>query len=80
MRSILILTMALGVARASAQTMTASDLEAFLDGVMPLQLQREDIGGAAVVVVKDGKILFSKGYGYADVAQGPPVMARCMTR
>lgn len=32
-----------------------------------MQLQREDIAGAVVVVVKNGEVLFSKGYGYADV-------------
>ncbi|HEY3928148.1 MAG TPA: serine hydrolase domain-containing protein [Candidatus Koribacter sp.] len=53
--------------------MTASDMEAFLDGMVPLQLQREDIAGAVVVVVKDGKVLFSKGYGYADVKKKVPV-------
>src|SRR2546430_15551431 len=51
----------------SAPQLTASDVEAFLDGVVPMQLQREDIAGAVVVVVKDGNILVSKGYGYADV-------------
>src|SRR6185503_11314982 len=45
----------------------------FLDGVMPLQLKREDVAGAVVVIVKDGSILFSKGYGYADVAKKKPV-------
>jgi len=58
MRFILILTMAFGLSQANAQTMTATDVEAFLDGVLPLQLQREDIAGATVVVVKDDKILF----------------------
>src|SRR5262245_46228327 len=53
----------------SAPELTAKDLEAFLDGVMPLQIKREDIAGAVVVIVKDGSILFSKGYGYADVAK-----------
>lgn len=53
--------------------LTANDLEAFLDGVMPLQLKREDIAGAVIVVVKDGSILFSKGYGYSDVAKKKPV-------
>jgi CubicO group peptidase (beta-lactamase class C family) len=47
--------------------LTAADLEAFLDGVMPLQLGREDIAGAVISVVKDGKVLFAKGYGYSDV-------------
>jgi CubicO group peptidase (beta-lactamase class C family) len=75
MRLIPLLMVTLALTRAGAQTMTASDVEAFLDGLMPLQLQREDIAGAAIVVVKDGKILFSKGYGYADVAQRKPATA-----
>ena len=55
--------------------LTASDAEAFLEGVVPLQLAREDIAGATIVVVKDGKILFAKGYGYADVKEKKPVSA-----
>lgn len=53
--------------------MTAEDVGAFLDGIMPLQLQREDIAGAVVLVVKDGKVLFAKGYGYSDVKDKKPV-------
>lgn len=53
--------------------LTAADAEAFLDGIVPLQLAREDIAGATVAVVKDGKLLFAKGYGYADVEQKKPV-------
>ena len=34
---------------------------------MPYALQRGDIAGAVVVVVKDGQVLLQKGYGYADV-------------
>ncbi|MEP7076451.1 MAG: serine hydrolase domain-containing protein [Acidobacteriota bacterium] len=53
--------------------LTETDVAAFLDGVLPLQLAREDIAGATVTIVKDGKVLFSKGYGYADVAAKRPV-------
>jgi CubicO group peptidase (beta-lactamase class C family) len=53
--------------------LTATDVEAFLDGLVPMQLQREDIAGAVIVVVKNGSILFSKGYGYADVKKRVPV-------
>ena len=53
----------------------ASDVEAFLDGILPLQLESEDLAGAAVVVVKDGKVLFARGYGYADAKQKRPVSA-----
>lgn len=53
--------------------LTAADLETFLDGIVPQQLQREDIAGVAISVVKDGQLLFAKGYGYADVAAKKPV-------
>jgi CubicO group peptidase (beta-lactamase class C family) len=53
--------------------MTPGDVEAFLDGIVPMQLQREDIAGAAVVIVKNGAVFFSKGYGYADVKARRPV-------
>jgi CubicO group peptidase (beta-lactamase class C family) len=53
--------------------MTATDLEAFLDGLMPAQIEREDIAGAVVAVVKDGQVIFAKGYGYSDMAKRTPV-------
>src|SRR6266581_8352709 len=53
--------------------LTAADVEAFLAGVMPLQLAREDIAGAVIMIVKDGKVLFKQGYGYADVEKKTPV-------
>ena len=53
--------------------MTAEDVETFLDGIVPLQLGLSDIAGATISVVKDGKLLFAKGYGYADVQKKQPV-------
>ncbi|HKD80925.1 MAG TPA: serine hydrolase domain-containing protein [Candidatus Angelobacter sp.] len=53
--------------------MTADDVHAFLDGFVPMQLERENIAGAVVLVVKDGAILFAKGYGYSDVNNRKPV-------
>src|SRR5689334_17878910 len=60
---------------ANAHEMTAVDVEAFLDGIVPLQLGLSNIAGATVSVVKDGKLLFAKGYGYADVQKKQPVSA-----
>ncbi len=60
----------------SARELTAADVETFLDGLLPLQLKRDDIAGATVAVVKDGKLLFAKGYGYADVEKKKPVSAQ----
>jgi CubicO group peptidase (beta-lactamase class C family) len=53
--------------------MTPADVGAFLDGFMPMQLARENIAGAVVLVVKDGQILFAKGYGYSDAEKKTPV-------
>ena len=60
----------------SAHEMTAADVEAFLDGIVPQQLGKNDIAGATIAVVKDGKLLFAKGYGYADVQSKKPVSAQ----
>ncbi len=61
------------VAGTGAHQLTTEDLEAFLDGMMPAQINREDIAGAVIAVVKDGKVLFAKGYGYSDVEKRTPV-------
>src|SRR5436853_3244329 len=58
---------------AAPHEMTAADVEAFLEGFMPMQLERENIAGAVVCIVKDGKVLFARGYGYSDVDKKTPV-------
>lgn len=55
--------------------LTKVDLEAFLDALIPAQLQNRDVAGAVVSVVKDGRLLLAKGYGYADFAAKKPVVA-----
>jgi len=51
----------------------ARDVEAWLDGFMPYALDRGQVAGAVVVVVRgDGPVL-AKGYGFADVASHKPV-------
>jgi CubicO group peptidase (beta-lactamase class C family) len=54
----------------AAHALTADDLGAWLDGLMPTALKTAEIPGAVVVVVKDGQVLFEKGYGYADYKSG----------
>ncbi|WP_447755352.1 serine hydrolase domain-containing protein [Sphingopyxis fribergensis] len=51
----------------SSPAMIKSDVDAWLDGYMPYALRRGDAAGAVVVVVKDGKVLTQRGFGYADV-------------
>src|SRR5277367_5204313 len=53
--------------------LTADDLGAFFDGLITEQIGHADIAGAVVAVVKDGKLLYAKGFGYADVAKKNPV-------
>lgn len=50
-----------------------TELEAFLDGIMAAHMETNHIPGAVVAVVKDGQLLFTKGYGYADLEQNIPV-------
>lgn len=56
-----------------AHPLSPDDLQAFFDGIFPLQLERSDIAGATVLVMKDGNIVFEKGYGFADLKSKKPV-------
>ena len=56
-----------------AHALTKEDVEAWLDGFLPFSLQRSDVAGAVVVIIKDNQVLLAKGYGYADVAAKKPV-------
>lgn len=44
-----------------------AEMEDFLDEVFARTMEEHHIAGAAVSVVKDGKLFFAKGYGYADL-------------
>jgi CubicO group peptidase (beta-lactamase class C family) len=51
----------------------AAEAEAFFDGVLGVQLRHLDTVGATVALVRDGAILFAKGYGHADLVNGVAV-------
>ncbi len=53
----------------------AAEMEAFVDSLLSKQLEENHIPGAAVALVKDGKLFFAKGYGYANVEKQIPVVA-----
>ncbi|WP_367846050.1 serine hydrolase domain-containing protein [Rhodanobacter geophilus] len=53
-----------------AHALTAEDLSSFLDGLVPFALQRGDVAGGVVAVVKDGKLIFARGYGHDDLKKG----------
>src|ERR1700752_2132917 len=58
----------------AAPELTKADFETFLDALIPSQLRNRNIAGAVISVVKDGQVLFQKGYGYADVEEKKPVL------
>jgi CubicO group peptidase (beta-lactamase class C family) len=53
----------------AAHRLEKADLEAFFDGLVPLQMERSDVAGATVLVMKDGQELLKKGYGYSDITK-----------
>ena len=55
--------------------LTAEDVNAWLDGKLPDALKNGDIPGAVVTVVKDGQVVTTRGYGWADTGAsgGQPV-------
>jgi CubicO group peptidase (beta-lactamase class C family) len=52
-----------------------AELEAFIDGLMAAHMASRKIPAATIAVVKDGKLFFAKGYGFADCEKRIPVVA-----
>lgn len=50
-----------------------ASLENFIDGVMAQQLATREVAGAVVTVVHGGRVIVSRGYGYADIDRGVKV-------
>lgn len=59
--------------RAQAVPTDRREMAAFLNDLVPREMKTHHIAGAAVSVVKDGRLLFTKGYGYADLHDKVPV-------
>ena len=60
---------------AGEHQLTTEDVNAWLDGKIPDALKNGDIPGAVVTVVKDGQVVTTRGYGWADTGAsgGDPV-------
>jgi len=56
-----------GAVAVGVHSLDANDLKAWLDGLLPYAMKTGDIAGGVIAIVKDGKVLFEQGYGYADV-------------
>ena len=64
--ALLILSIAPASARAALAPLDPADLEAFADAFFAVQMAERHIPGAVLIVVQDGKVLLSKGYGFAN--------------
>ncbi|AZH29362.1 serine hydrolase domain-containing protein [Paenibacillus sp. M-152] len=53
----------------AADSITPNSVEKAVDDIMSTELEKLHTPGAAVVVTQEDHILFSKGYGYADLEQ-----------
>jgi CubicO group peptidase (beta-lactamase class C family) len=82
MRSLICLLWALTLASASlaagaaspsssrpAEPYDSADIASFIDGVIAEQQKAYPLAGVTVSVVGDGRLLFARGYGFADVAK-----------
>ncbi len=66
---------AASAANATPGPQNVTELAVFLNTTMAEQLENYGIAGATVAVVKDGKLFYAHGYGYADVEHKTPVDA-----
>ena len=62
-------------ARATPPPAGWGDIERLVDSVMAAGMAAEHIPGAAFVLVRDGRVVLRKGYGFADVEARRPVVA-----
>ena len=54
---------------APGQVIDPARLEAFLDGWVADAMAREHVPGASISVVQNGRLIFKKGYGFADLGR-----------
>jgi CubicO group peptidase (beta-lactamase class C family) len=77
MPAILFLNPAVALITVQAQqsiSRNTKTLDSLLDPIFAEQMTKLHIPGAVIAVVKDGKPLFTKGYGYADIEKKTPVV------
>ncbi len=70
---LMILVLALSTTVVFAQNIQDTGLETFLDHTMNSKMEEYHIPNAAVSVVKDGQIVYKKGFGLADIENNVPV-------
>ncbi len=61
------------VAEQTVEPQKLEGLGDFISGVMAQQIASHEVAGATIAVIHDGELLFSKGYGFADIEAGERV-------
>ncbi|HEX9252857.1 MAG TPA: serine hydrolase, partial [Ignavibacteriaceae bacterium] len=56
----------------AAPPLTKDNVETFLDSIITSLMKEQNVLGCGIAIVKDTSILFSKGYGYADIEKKKP--------
>ena len=77
-RALFLAVAALGLSAAPLQAKPAeqaaarelAQIDHFIDGVLAQQVITREVAGAVVTIVRDGRIVFNRGYGYADIEGG----------
>ena len=73
MKNLIVLFFILTINISYAQIDNEIALEAFFDKLIQTEVDSNNIAGATISIVKDGKVKFQKGYGYADIDKGVKV-------
>ncbi len=60
-------------AAGAAPPITGADLDAFFAGAIGALMEQRHIPGAVAIVVKDGGLVWTRGFGVADLSTGRPV-------
>jgi CubicO group peptidase (beta-lactamase class C family) len=63
------------IASAALGPTDPAELETFIDGMMAAHMPSRHVPAATISIVKDGELIFAKGYGFADREQKIPVEA-----
>jgi CubicO group peptidase (beta-lactamase class C family) len=51
----------------------SASISSYMDGLIEAHMTDQDIAGATLSIVKDGQLLFARGYGHADLEEELPV-------
>lgn len=72
------MTLALAITDASAQQLAQPSWAGAVDSIMRAEMERTQTPGAQISIVQSGRVVYTKGYGVADVETLRPVTERTL--